>query len=281
MSVAAPAQSPAIVFERGGDLYAVALDASHTVRLTMTHGVETAPAVSADGRRIAFALAGDLWTMDVHGANRTRLTRGGEDTSPAWSPDGGEIYFIRYASGPDGPCGSIFRVGSDGRELRRIAVAPHFHSYEQPAVSPDGRRIAFSDWNGCSGGTSSPRLRVIDASGRPTSDLARLPRNGYYPDPEHGASAWSPDGRRLALVLNGRLAIVNRDGSGVRAIAPKLRVDDAYARPAWSRDGSWLAIVDRRGDLYAIHPDGSALRRVARTGSGADAPAWLPRLTVP
>lgn len=34
------------------------------------------------------------------------------------------------------------------------------HDHEDPAVSPDGTRIAFSDWDACEGGTSSPRGSV-------------------------------------------------------------------------------------------------------------------------
>ena len=118
-----------------------------------------------------------------------------------------------------------------GRNLERVLRAPRFHSFELPAISPDGRRIAFDDSNGCSGGTSGPRLRVIDTSGRPAADLARLPRNGYYPDPEHDAAAWSPDGNRIAFLLNGRLSIANRDGSDVRSVARSPEIADAWTHP--------------------------------------------------
>jgi Tol biopolymer transport system component len=268
------------VFARGGDLYAVSLDGSRTVRLTTTRVNETEPATSKDGRQIAFARAtGDIWTKSVDGTQERRLTHSGTDGSPAWSPDNRTVYFIRYVSTADGPCGSIFRIGADGRNLKKVAGAPHFNSYELPAISPDGRRIAFDQWNGCSGGTSGPRLRVIDSSGHPTNDLARLAHNGYYPNPEHDSSAWSPDGREIAFLLNGRLSIVNRDGSHVRSVMPaSLTIADAHARPAWSADGKWLTVVDQMGDLYLVHPDGSDLRRLVRALWWGDAPAWLPAL---
>jgi Tol biopolymer transport system component len=280
---------PAIVIEKQGDLYAVAIDGSRTVRLTSTPADERAPAVSFDGRKIAFVrelhtydFLGEIWTMNVDGTHRTRVTRGGEgDWGPAWSPDGKTIYFVRYVRGVDGEiCGAIFRVDASGRNLRRVISPPHhLHSFVQPAVSPDGRRIAFDDWNGCSGGTSSLRLRVIDPSGHPTSDLARLPHNGYYPDPEHGSSTWSPDGRRIAFILNGRLSIANRDGSEVRSAAPSwLQIADAWTHPAWSPDGNWIAVVDGNGVLYVVHPDGTGLRSVARNSWWGDSPAWLPGL---
>jgi Tol biopolymer transport system component len=280
-------QPDRIMFDRGGDLYVVAIDDSRTVRLTSTPAQERVPAASLDGRTIAFVrttqtsgfVFGDIWTMHADGTHRTRLTRGGEDWSPIWSESGHTIYFVRYASGPDGPCGSIFRVGANGRNLERVINAPHFHSFELPAISPDGRRIAFDDWNGCSGGTSGPRLRVIDTSGRPTTDLARLPRNGYYPDPEHDASAWSPDGNRIAFLLNGRLSIANRDGSDLRSVAHSPVISGTWTRPAWSPDGNWVAVVDEGGNLFVLHPDGTGLRRLTQTGWWGTSPAWLPRRT--
>jgi len=275
-------QPDRIVFDRGGDLYVVAIDGSRTIRLTSMPARQSVPAASFDGHTIAFVRKsqassfGDIWTMHADGTHRTRLTHGGKDWSPSWSPSGQTIYFIRYANGPDGPCGSIFRVRANGRNLERVIGASHFHSFELPAVSPDGRRIAFDDWDGCSGGTSAPRLRVIDTSGRPTTDLGQLPRNGYYPNPEHDSSAWSPDGNRIAFLLNGRLTIANRDGSDVRSIARSPTIADAWTHPAWSQDGDWLAVVDQTGSLFVLHPDGTGLRRVTQTGWWGTAPAWLP-----
>jgi Tol biopolymer transport system component len=92
--------------------------------------------------------------MSIDGRVRKRITRG-YDTDPAWSPDGGMVYFSRSLTQRDkGPsvdfneqCGSIFRIGKDGRGVTRLTNPPwknSFHHHFAPAVSPDGRRIAFN-----------------------------------------------------------------------------------------------------------------------------------------
>ena len=288
ISRGASASVAAIVFERNGDLFAVALDGSRTVRLTRTRADEEQPALSPDAKMIAFARRGGISTMRVDGSHRRIVTRGA-DSSPAWAPDGRTIYFVRYRSSRGGlgaSCGSIFAVSVTGQNIRRVTDAfatdpVHGDTDEDPAVSPDGQRIAFSDWNACEGGTSSPRLRVVDPAGTPTQDLAELPNNGYFPNPEHHSPAWSPDGNRLAFLKNSDLTIANRDGSRERLVA-RGRGHLIYEPPAWSPNGRWIAFTQQVGDrrlLLVVHPDGTRLRRLAQTRSGAySIGGWLPRL---
>jgi Tol biopolymer transport system component len=274
--------SPAILFERKGDLYAVAADRSRVVRLTRTRQDELEPAVSPDGSTIAFTNeAGGISTLTLDGLHRRVVTRDGE--SPAWAPDGQTIYFIRLRQQTrySAACGSIFRVSVATRQVRRVtntARTGHFHT--DPAVAPDGTRIAFSDWDACEGGTSSPRLRVVDSNGRPTQDLAKLRRNGYWPDPEHSSPAWSPDGTRLAYKREGDLAVVNRDGSGDRRVT-RGGTSLLYESPAWSPDGEWIAYLAASLQspayrLLVVHPDGTRLHGVARNISSLG--GWLPSL---
>jgi Tol biopolymer transport system component len=299
------AASEAIVYERKGDLYAVAVDGSRTVQLTKTRTQELEPSVSPDGRSIAFTgrrvrgqdlgpwigfvdlAGGELWTMSVDGTQRSRLTRG-KDSDPAWSPDGETIFFSRVVGGPYwDPCRSIFRARNDGRELRQVTrivrgggpgrsrnfvMAPL-----DPAVSPDGRRLAFTDRFTCETSDTLPHLELVDAFGRETSDLAQLPEASLdlgYADP-----TWSPDGGRVAFArftwpAGPRVYVADRDGSGVSRVVPRRKVSES---PAWSPDGDWVAFVGR-GDIYVIHPAGTGLRQLTRTKGIEHSPAWLPRM---
>lgn len=274
--------TPAVVYGFRGDLYAAAADGSRTVRLTKTRAAEYQPAVSPDGTRIAFARKfGGISMMNIDGSGRRIVTPFGED--PAWAPDGKTIYFVRYRNGSFGDiCGSISRVPATGGRTSRVTRSRGSHSHLNPAVSPDGQRIAFTDWDGCSGGTSSPRLRVVSPAGRPTGDLAKLPRNGYYPNPEHSCPSWSPDGGQLAFRRNTDLTVARRDGSGERRVA---RGGDVliYEAPSWSPDGRWIAFMaegESLAVLRLVHPDGTGLRRLARNAKGDDysIAGFLPQL---
>jgi hypothetical protein len=94
-----------------------------------------APAVSPNGKRIAFARLGvGILTMNTDGTGLRRLTTNGRDSFPAWSPDGAHIAFIR-------PFKTEWRVdtmSSAGAAERRLTQAP---PSGRPSWTPAGLLI--------------------------------------------------------------------------------------------------------------------------------------------
>jgi Tol biopolymer transport system component len=273
-----------LVFARNGDLYRITTDGVETVKLTMTKAAESDPAVSPTRSLVAYRRGDDeLWIMRTDGTEQRRLLAarprsvlGASTGSPSWSPGGRTIYFHRWSQPWNPHCASIFRIGVGGRGLRRVTGEAAAESSESdPAVSPDGRRIAISSSSECDPGWYG-RLAVVDTRGRPTPDLRKLRRTPGAAI----APSWAPNGTRIAfeawdfLELEWSVVyVVNRDGSGLRRVTER-RLEAAC--PQWSPSGQRIAVAGVSG-LYVVYPDGSGLTHVLGTRADDGCPAWLPR----
>ncbi|MFN7993355.1 MAG: protein kinase [Bryobacteraceae bacterium] len=158
--------------------------------LTADSGLNDDPALSRDGKFIAFASdrAGrnnlDIWVQQIGGREAIQLTHDGDDeTDPAFSPDGTRIAYRSERNG-----GGISVVQTLGGDPVMIAAGGR-----NPRYSPDGKWIAY--WTGSGEGSFAPgssHVFVVDA-------------NGGQPRPIHPEMAvaqfpiWSPRGDRLLV----------------------------------------------------------------------------------
>jgi WD40-like Beta Propeller Repeat len=124
-------------------------------------GAGYSPAASPNGTRLAFAIYDEdlgesqIWLMNLDGSDRRRLTSGGYDTLPAWSPDGDTILYTHYgpeartADTPDSWLQTVPVAGGEPERLTssKLDLAGRY--------SPDGQWITFG----------SSRDRVADDCG--------------------------------------------------------------------------------------------------------------------
>jgi TolB protein len=121
----------------------VALDASENRLLTMGLSRNTSPAVSADGRTVAFVSTRDgnqeIYTMNPDGSNQRRMTKTpGREWNPRFLPTGDLIYVAEIGGKSKGS--KVMRGGVAGR-------AGQLFETEQPiaslGLSREGDRVAY------------------------------------------------------------------------------------------------------------------------------------------
>ncbi len=140
------------------------------------------PAISET--QIAFAFAGDLWIVGREGGDARRLTTSpGNETDPAFSPDGSLIAFSgEYDGNVD-----VFVVPAVGGIPRRLTSHP---SPDSPtAWTPDGKSIVFRSYRTARAGYRS--LFTVSVNGGNAEEL---------PLPMGIQASYSPDGSRIAFV---------------------------------------------------------------------------------
>ncbi len=226
-------------------------------QLTTWPGRESRPAVSPDGTLAAFesdrAGNGDIWLVDVRGGEPLRLTDDpAADRSPAWYPDGRAIAFVSERDGAPG----IWRVPTlSGPQVRLIPDAA------DPAISPDGRTIAFSAPHG--------RWRRIAVA--PLDDLGAVTWLTHDDDGlwDHAQPAWSHDGRMICYAEAKDLWLVPATGGAAHRLTTDGAADFA---PAWSSDDRMIYFASYRDGtlaLWRIPVAGGRLERVT-LGTGSE-----------
>jgi Tol biopolymer transport system component len=156
------------------------------IRLVTYSGHDTSPAVSPDGKTVAFTSDRDgqprVWLKQLKGGGEVALTAGPDD-SPRFSPDGTSVLFIHTERGR----AALHRITLLGNDPHKVV-----ENAEQGDWSPDGKQIAFVRFDRQQDKVLSA-LFLIDASGGAERELTRFEGELV------GFPRWSPDGRHIVL----------------------------------------------------------------------------------
>ena len=201
--------------------------------------------LSPDGKWVAVTNRGgqeDLFLVEVATGEVRQLTNDlARDRGAAWSPDGSKIYF--YSQRAD-EMYEIFSINADGSGLTRVTKPNQSGWY--PSVSPDGRKLAFFNYE---------HTFLLDLD-RPGAEVQELPAalQGSRP----AMNAWSPDGTLLAGELRGRPGIMLYS-LAERTYRP---VTSSGARPIFLPGGREILYSDGL-KLKIVNIDTGATREVA------------------
>jgi Tol biopolymer transport system component len=216
------------------------------VRLTTPLGAGTST-WTRDGRDVVFSTNRALYRFDaMKGGTPTRLVSVGQDgQSPVIAPtDDGRQRLVYLRSVADV---NVWRLttsepGTPASDQPVAAIASTRADFI-PAVSPDGRRMAFvsdrsGDW----------QVWVADADG---SSAVKLTSMGFRSIP--GFLSWSPDGASIAFMGDpeGRpdVIVVPASGGRPRILSAKLPM---AALPSFSRDGRWIYFCQMQGTVRQV-----------------------------
>ena len=203
-------------------------DGSNQRDLTSPGYVDSALAVSEDGRYIVFHSSRsegfDIWRMDINGDRPTQLTFGKKNYQPTISPDSRFVYYKSWETG----IGELRRISIDGGE----SVALTDKEISWCSISPDGKFI------GALYRTDKRRLAILPISGGQPIKSFEIPKSATF----YGGSHWTPDGKAV-VYGDSNYGYWRQPIEGGEAVRMENLPKERLYNFAWSNDGKQFAFV--------------------------------------
>ena len=230
---------------------------ARVVRLTDLPGLEESPAISPDGRSVAFAAGVDgkrqLFVKLIAGGAPLQITRDPVDHEyPRWSPDSSSIFYFSAATSGELQ-GSIWEIPALGGVPRRVV-----NSVGGADVNPtDGRLALFR--------LAKEGLQLVSApaDGSRFDVVAEFAPATYYLYPR-----WSPDGRWIAFQRGDSVRfdvfIAPTDGGEPRQLTHDNNMMSGYA---WLPDSTGIVYSSSRGGTMPYLPALGLWQVTLRDGS--------------
>ena len=260
-----------------------------------------APALSPDGKQVAFVALNQLYVMKIGGAPVALTNDTFYKQGPAWSPDGKTLAYVTDKDGIENVYLHDMSAASTDADKR---ISASMEAQIMPAWSPDGKLIACQDHTGATviltvaTGAMKPLAPATFFPGRPafsasgetvaiatikpytkrfregtsailTVNVASGKTEFFSPAPFESVTTrtedgpiYSPNGKEMAFVMDDLLYTLPVDAAG-QPSGPAVKLNDETTdAPTWSGDSSKLLYL-HNGQLRMISRSTEAITPVA------------------
>ncbi|WP_376694708.1 S9 family peptidase [Wenzhouxiangella sp. EGI_FJ10305] len=211
------------------------------------------PQIAPDGEQVVYVRnfadrqadrwRSNLWRIDSDGDGHRPLTSGMQrDLSPAFSPDGERVAFVRAGEG-GAQLHVLWLESGQSTQLSQLPAAPSGITW-----SPDGRYLAFS--------------MLVETPDEPMAQLPRKPEGADWAEPAKVIDRlhYRQDGAGYLKPGDRHLFVIAADGGAPRQLTEGEL--DHGSNPAWTPDGESLIFAANLGDDAEHEPVRSHLHRL-------------------
>ncbi len=248
------------------DIWSINLDGSELTQLTNDPGIDQYPAVSPDGKKIAYSAGSvwQIWVMNWDGSGKKQITF--EPTRhgyPTWSFDGKYIFFELWVDED----WEIYRVDSDGSNVKRLTLNPGVYDWH-PSAHPFEYKVLYE-----TGASGEGGLYIIDYNGENNKKITKSDRNYRVPK-------MSIDGNKIAFMGysgDNKADVFIMDSNGENVVQLTNTPENA-GLPCFSPDNKFIAYdqaIDGNEEIFIMNIDGSNQTRLTNIPGDDWGPAFM------